>query len=62
MPVYLYEAAARKPERRNLATVRAGRIRGPGREAQGPALGARLRRSRRSTPSPGRPSSAPASS
>jgi glutamate formiminotransferase/formiminotetrahydrofolate cyclodeaminase len=28
IPVYLYEAAARKPERRNLATVRAGEYEG----------------------------------
>lgn len=28
LPVYLYEAAARKPERRNLATVRAGEYEG----------------------------------
>jgi glutamate formiminotransferase/formiminotetrahydrofolate cyclodeaminase len=28
IPVYLYEAAARKPERRNLATIRAGEYEG----------------------------------
>ena len=33
-----------EPERRNLAAIRAGRVRRPCREAQGPGLGPRLRR------------------
>jgi len=37
IPVYLYEAAARKPERRNLATVRAGEYEGLPEKLNNPA-------------------------
>jgi glutamate formiminotransferase/formiminotetrahydrofolate cyclodeaminase len=37
IPVYLYEAAARKPERRNLATVRAGEYEGLPEKLKDPA-------------------------
>jgi glutamate formiminotransferase / formiminotetrahydrofolate cyclodeaminase len=37
IPVYLYEAAARKPERRNLATVRSGEYEGLAEKLKDPA-------------------------
>jgi glutamate formiminotransferase/formiminotetrahydrofolate cyclodeaminase len=37
IPVYLYEAAARKPERRNLATIRAGEYEGLPEKLKDPA-------------------------
>ncbi|RMG70852.1 MAG: glutamate formimidoyltransferase, partial [Bacteroidetes bacterium] len=37
IPVYLYEAAARRPERRNLATIRAGEYEGFRQKIQDPA-------------------------
>ena len=46
IPVYFYEEAAPRPERRNLATIRAGEYEGLPEKLKDPELGARLRRTR----------------
>ena len=43
IPVYLYESAASRPERKNLATVRAGEYEGLARQTQRRQLGTRFR-------------------
>ena len=43
LPVYLYEYAATRPERRSLGRYPEGRVRGPGREAQDARIRARFR-------------------